>query len=439
MRMRGAPYVFAMFLGVWCGGGSGLSRESDTRVDPEELRLFLQKGYASAKSVLEDVRIEYETEQVPVNSIPLSPAVIERFKIKNPSDVSDTFNSVQEYIQRRGEERCVFLHVGTSSPKEDVSYRAGLIGTENSPRFRVFDGQHVLDYYPTIRDGISQVGRATLDASKTGLFESAGPMTEYAPVKFFGYYPGLMLDDVFSSPQVTIETKPEKVGDLLTYKISAPIEKYEAKYDIVYWVAPERCCLPVKIEVERNGVLMRHLEAKEFIELQDGRWAIKSIVQRNFVTREGEKGPIENVNLIYTIRSLELHPDIDEDKVFDTSPESLPAGVDIIDKVSGLRYFAGEGPVSDRRVADVIKKSLESINEISTEEIVGNEVDDANNRLFSDTGILGSAGEQAHRSSHGRMSIRAVALAGIGVLVVSLAVTACFRKLRRVDRAGKES
>lgn len=418
------------------GAGSGLSKEIDTSVGPEELKLFLQEGYASAQSVLEDVRVVYETKQVPVNPLPLSPAVIERFKIKNPSDVSDAFASVQEYIQKGGKERCVFLHTGTSSPKEDVSYRAGLIGTEDSPRFRVFDGQQVLDYYPTIRDGFSQVGRATLDASKTGLFESPGPMTEYAPVKFLGYYPGLMLDDVFSSPQVKIEAKPEKVGDLLTYRISAPIEEYEAKYDIVYWVAPERSCLPVKIEVERDGVLVRDLEAKEFIGLKDGRWAIKSIVQRNFVTREGEKEPTENVNLIYTMRTLELGPDIDEDKVFDTSPESLPAGVEIIDNVSGLRYSAGEGPVSDRRVADIIKESLESINEISTQESTGNQVDGAHNRLFSDTGILGSAGDQARRSSDGGTSIWAVALVGIAVLVLSLAAIARFRKSSKVDRAS---
>ena len=98
---------------------------------------------------------------------------------------------------------------------------------------------------------------------------------------------------------------------------------------MVYWLAPERSCLPVKIEVERNGRFNRRLEVKDFFKLEDGRWAIKSILQKNFV-HKGEC--IETINLMYTMRKLELHPEIDKDKIFSISPSRLPEGVHVVER-----------------------------------------------------------------------------------------------------------
>jgi hypothetical protein len=328
MKTINACYITMAFFVVLCHSSRIFCKEIDVPAETEQLRSFLLKGYASAKSILEDVKIEYKMTQIPINPIPLDPAFLKKLNMKEQPDIDILrFTHVQEYIQKNGKERWVFLHYGKSSPTEDVSYKTGLIGTENSPRFIVFDGQNILDYQP-VSDGFTNVGRATIKAGKTALFETYGSRV-HAPVQFFGYYPGLMPDDVLSNPQLKIQTKPEKISDLLTYKISAPIQINNTKYNMVYWLAPERSCLPVKIEVERNGRFNRRLEVKDFFKLEDGRWAIKSILQRNFV-HKGEC--IENINLIYTMRKLELHPEIDEDKIFSTSPDHLPEGVHVMER-----------------------------------------------------------------------------------------------------------
>jgi hypothetical protein len=111
---------------------------------------------------------------------------------------------------------------------------------------------------------------------------------------------------------------------------------------MTYWLSPERSCLPVKTEVTQDGRLKRRMKVKEFLELGDGRWAIKSLMQQNFVTKPGETTPIELCDITYTLRKVELHPAMDEEKVFSTSPSRLLAGVDVIDHVKGSRYFVGE-------------------------------------------------------------------------------------------------
>jgi hypothetical protein len=152
-----------------------------------------------------------------------------------------------------------------------------------------------------------------------------------------------MPDDVLTSPQVDIEAKPEKIGGLLTYKVSAMLETDEIIYEISYWLSPERSCLPVKTEVWRNGRFSRRLETKEFIELEDGRWAIKSILQRNYINSDDQEEPQELVNYLNTIRKIELHPEIDEDVIFNTSPDNLPKGAEICDNRSNprLKYING--------------------------------------------------------------------------------------------------
>jgi hypothetical protein len=231
------------------------------------------------------------------------------------------------------------------------------VKTENSPRFKVFGGQYILEYASS-KDGFTNVGRAVIDTSNTGFFNL--PKDPPAPVQFFGYWPGLMPDDVLLNPQVEIETKPEIIDGLLTYKVSAPFEKQNYTRVVTYWLSPERSCLPVKIEVWRNGKFRRRLKTKEFIELKNGRWAIKSIIQRNFSGRQGEEGLRETVNFSYTIRKIELYPEIDEDLVFNTSPDSLLKGAQIVDKRSDppLKYINYPAPPG------LIKKSLPDLKDL---------------------------------------------------------------------------
>ena len=265
MRIRNTFYLLAVFLSVLCNNVVSFCKEIDVPSEPEQLRLFFLKGYTSAKSVIDDVRIEYQMSRIPVNPIILSPAMREKLKITGSVE---EFTLVEEYIQKNGKERWVFLNYGKSAPKEDVSYRAELVKTVNSPRFKVFDGQYILEY-TSLKDSFTNVGRASLDTSNTGFFNLRGS-DRYTPVKFFGYLPGRMPDDVLLSPHVEIEMKPEIIDGLLTYKVSALFEEKHEKQnytcEMTYWLSPERSCLPVKIEVWGNGKFRRRLETKEFIE-----------------------------------------------------------------------------------------------------------------------------------------------------------------------------
>jgi hypothetical protein len=336
MKMRAIILVSAAFFVAARAPRLALGRTSQLPTEPNNLRSFLQKGYAAARSILEDVQMEYQHEQI----LRVDRAVLQEifeFELKETT----SYTVVETYLRKHGKERWAFLHIGSSPPTEDVSPRVGQIGTRHSPRFKVFDGQRILDYLPTKADGATSVGRATLDADPNGLFRSS-KWPKYAPVAFFGYDAHLMPDDVLSSPQLKIATTPETIGNLSTYKVSAPFEITNSKYEMTYWLSPERSCLPVKTEVTQDGRLKRRMKVKEFLELGDGRWAIKSLMQQNFVTKPGETTPIELCDITYTLRKVELHPAMDEEKVFSTSPSRLLAGVDVIDHVKGSRYFVGE-------------------------------------------------------------------------------------------------
>jgi hypothetical protein len=442
MRIKPVIYMLFASLFVWCHNENILCKDIDIPTEHEDIRLFLLKGYASAKSVLRDVRIEFEKTQIPIDPPSMSPALLEKLDTKVPTEELLSFTNVEEYIRKNRKEIWGYLYHGKSSPTENISNLSELIGTENPPNFKVFDGQYILEYYPIIiKDGITKVGRATLNNDKTGLFKSYEP-TDYAPVKFFGYAAGLMPDDVLSNPQLKVETKPEIINGILTYKVRALIEKNKIKYNIVYWLSPERSCLPVKTEVERNGVLKRRLETKKFIELEDGRWIIKSIMQRNLGLGEGNEKYRELVNWTYTIRKLELHPKIDEEKIFSTSPDNLPAGVQINDKISGIRYFTDEGPVSDKRIEDIMEESLESLSQISnvTETEAAEEttskntslIDDANKPLFSDKGIFTSqTTNQTKQGTENKIHILSLILGSASILSVFVIMIVVFRKHKK--------
>ncbi len=411
-------------------------------MNEEELRLFLLKGYISAKSVINDVRIEYQKSQIPVNTLPKD---LDTFVRKRINDTTSTYEelfssfAVEEYIQKNGKERWVNLYAGKSIPTEEVSYRAGLVKTIDSPRFKVFDGHYLLDYM-SVKDDVSSIGRAGLDVSKTGFFKSPEwKKYQYSPVSFFGYRPGYMPDDVLSSSQISIEMEPEIINGLLTYKISAPMDQNDFTCKMNYWLSPERSCLPVKMEAWENGKFTRRMETIEFMELENGQWAIKSTLQRNFLDRDDQEKPLEIVNLLYTIRKIELHPEIDEDEIFSTSLTDLLDGVQIYDRTTSLTYFNGEGPVSDRRISNITNEALESLNEIQNQnasdtieevEIEKTElIDDVNKPLFSNTGILASqTPHQEEQEEKNKTSILGIAFTGTCILVSALITIVAFNR-----------
>ncbi len=359
MRIKTAICISFLFSFVLCNIDKAFCDVVNIPVETEELKIFLLKGYTEAKSVLNDVRIEYQTKSYKDNTLIrefLGTAFIKELKEKNipvPEGSTTTKIKVEEYIKKNGNEIWI-LYPGDGVTTENISFSEESIRTKDS-RFKVFDGQYVLDYHPTRNDGFTSVGRATLEESKTGLFEDSGT-NNYGPIKFFGYHPDVMPDDVLKSPQVQIYPKPEIIDGLLTYKISASLLINKGNYDVIYWLSPERSCLPVRMELHNaDHGLKNSMETKEFGKLDDGRWIIKSVLERNLSTKSGDTTPVEFGNETYTISKLEFNPQIDE-KIFSTSVNDLPEGIQIIDTITGMRYFAGEGPVSDKRIADIMEE-----------------------------------------------------------------------------------
>ncbi|HUT29577.1 MAG TPA: hypothetical protein VMX13_07290 [Sedimentisphaerales bacterium] len=363
-------------------------RGAEPAASAEEMRTLLFKGYTAAKTAMDDVRmiIEYKNET--------DPKWIEAHPDRDHQPETYT---AEEYIRKHGKERWAFLYLGTASPPDGIADVALSVGTDNSPAYKVFDGQCILDYYTTAGsvDTETQRGRAARNPTDTGIL-AAGNSN---PAKFLGYDFGAMPDDVLSSPHLTIEAQAEQVGDLPAFKVSAPIEINKVLYNLTYWLCPARCCLPVVAELRRtNGTLRKRMETTEFIQLENGRWAIKSVLQRNFVAEDGE--PWEIQKHTFTIRTLQLNPEIN-DKIFSTSPDSLPPGTLFRDAVSGLEYVIGEGPISDERVKKLVTKALEdAFSEIKHGSDTGSaenqqnprvdlQLDDVPNQpLFSDTGAL---------------------------------------------------
>ncbi|MBN2588543.1 MAG: redoxin domain-containing protein [Sedimentisphaerales bacterium] len=345
-----------IFISVCLGSQNIWSYEIDVPSDSEQLRLFLLKGYTSAKSVIKDIRIEYQKSQVPVNLRPINPKLRERLNISTTTSLEDSmsFTHIEEYVQKNGKERWGFLYNGKSTSEEYVSDSSELVRTEDSPHFKIFDGKYILDYM-ILSDSFTDVGRANLEVSETGFFESTELSNEYSPIKFFGYNTVFMPDDVLSDPNVYIETTPEMIDGLLTYMVKAQIKISDYIFDVTYWLSPERSCLPLKMEFWQNGKFKNLIETQEFMKLEDGRWLIKSILQRNYVGDDAQ----EIVNWIYKIRKIELDPEIDEDVIFNTSPDNLPEGAEICDNRSEprLRYINYPAP-------SLINKPLPDLNEI---------------------------------------------------------------------------
>ena len=83
------------------------------------------------------------------------------------------------------------------------------------------------------------------------------------------------------------------------------------------------------------------METSEFVRLDSGAWIAKEVLQNDYCPEEGKES-VTVARWTFTIREIELKPSIDEDKVFNTSPDSLPIGALLYDKIAGVEYLIGE-------------------------------------------------------------------------------------------------
>jgi hypothetical protein len=166
-----------------------------------------------------------------------------------------------------------------------------------------------------------------------------------------------MPDDVLGSPDVTVDTAPENSGGLLTYRVVAPVRVDQRSYLMSYWLCPARSCLPVRAELrDLNDSLLKSMETLDFVLLDNGTWFAKEIVQKDYLPVPGRN--VEIGTSRWMLKDIKLKPNVEEERIFNTSPARLPTGVRVHDAVSGLRYFVNEGTISERQIDAIVKETV---------------------------------------------------------------------------------
>ncbi len=313
-------------------------------VEPRDLLGVLEKGYASAKSVLSDVRIVY-VEEMAVSSDGETPAA------PHHEAVSRCWAA---YLQKSGREGVFTLGFDPESATEEMISDTILANTGGTAPYHLFDGRYYLDYLGPAGDEDVEAprGRARYYAGTQGLLASGT-----GPVKFLGLRPRCMPDDVLRSPDVTVDTAPESVGGLLTYRIVAPVRVNQGSYLMSYWLCPERSCLPVRGELrDLNGSLLKRVETLDLILLDNGTWFAKEVVQKDYLPVLGQTAEIGTSR--WVLKDIEQKPDVEEERIFNTSPSRLPTGVRVHDAVSGLQYFVNEGTISEHQIDAIVKETI---------------------------------------------------------------------------------
>lgn len=344
---------------VICAYATALCRAASTT--QSSIRELLVDGYRFASSATKDIRVVYQYRNT---------ADIEWFKKYDAAPAKETI-AVSEYIQKNGKER-----IGAVVPE-------GTIGG-----FAVFDGQRMLSYWPTAgtTDTETQRGRAMLLAQTTGIFDGGE-----GPCRLFGYKPGCMPSDILTNDNCVISETPLRVGDLLAYAVSAPVEINKVTYRVSYLLSPERTGLPLRMEFyEPTGELGKVMEFTAFTELQAGRWFPTKVTLTEYVTESGKRRAITTHT--YTVEQVESNPDVDEERAFKTAPDALPFGARLHDEISGLEYVIGEGPISDERIQYIVNQTMASIDSVTPNAVPNSEADHLGlnsqpRPLFSPNGI----------------------------------------------------
>jgi hypothetical protein len=416
--------VWLMFILVPGWAGTARAQDNAAAVNPEDLRVVLQEGYRTARDLLDDALVVFQQKE---ESDP------QWLRSQGLNEKEPVHYTLEYYLRKDGCERYAYLHYGLQPSDETTIAAAESRGAQGSTAFAVFDGHYKLIYYPTggTYDTETQRGRAVFSESKTDLLTGGT-----GPVKFLGFAVGALPDDVLASPEVKIHTQGEQIEGLPAFQVSAPLTINKVTYTVTYWLCPGRTCLPLRMELRAaDGTLLKRMDTGEFLKLPDGRWAIQSVAQRDFTIRDGK--PWEIGVDTYTLVKLQLHPLVDEDRVFNTHPDALPTGALIVDNVAALEYTAGEGPVSDERVQQLVERTLDAIPESAADSGGGGASTQAGGPgpeqpLFSDAGWRTAASTGPYGSRHSTRSAAAAA----SVCLAALAGTAWWIHCRR--RTGKQ-
>jgi hypothetical protein len=303
--------------------------------DTGQLLVFLRQGYSQGMSLLDNCRITMQSELW-----------------RDPDWLG--FHHVDPQrglVQTRSE----YIGIGARERLSQVE-----LGPDHQPvggnDFLVYDGSCVLRYLssPTTLHAGARAGSAFRDFAPdfAGIAAQAQPG---GPTDFLTSFP---LADILARPDTAVDADPVSLEGLSCYLIRANLEINRVPYKVSCWLSSERSCLPVKLELqEPDGTLVRRVQVVKFSQLPNGGWFPSEVVRDQF-TRNSAGAPWHTVTDKFTFTGIELNPQVDEEKVFDTTPDALPVGALLQDHTVGLEYVIGEGPVSDERIRNIIDRVL---------------------------------------------------------------------------------
>ncbi len=343
MRVVGVVVSVIVFIGfLACSGGPAAAQQEAPALDAEELRAVLAEGYGAATKLIEDVDLVFDVKHQYDMEYML--AVLGKHAPVNPPT-----EGYYRYTASKGRRRISI-------------YRTAEARAQDRPMHTtVSDGVLTLSYGDTSDGSDSSTTRG-----RGSLVRNDGSRLRSKPLNLYCSYSGYTAGHLLADPAATLNPEPELVNGVQAYRIAAAVDINGVQYDLRYWLAPSRSCLPVRVELwgtdTRTGPVRRSVrDVVEFEELPVVGWVPKRLRSQAFVMVDGAAKMTQED--VYTVTSVTPWPDLD-DALFDTTPASLGTGVLVQDLTLGVEYTIGEGPVSDEAVEVMIEGLLDEMPEI---------------------------------------------------------------------------
>lgn len=296
----------------------------------EALVQHAMDGFLSALSVTDDIRLV--------------------IGIDATDHVTDSkYGLVQEYIANDARGRGTnYSSVQQYSKGEPLSYW-------------VTDGINALTFTGPSNDYRSEVGVATRGRTKFSPRQQPNYIWQ-----LFGTMDGgfLSLPKLIDQERQAEEGAIEAVLDEDTgqIKISGPIVINNFPYEATYWVDLKKSGIPVRMEMKGIKDNLRHsYEVVSLTQLQSGAWFPEKV--KITYAQEVDGKIVPNSVTEYSVLELEEDPEYDPDIVFDTSWTQVPEGAFFLDANTEVSFIVGEGPVSSRRIHEILDEALAEISE----------------------------------------------------------------------------
>jgi hypothetical protein len=386
--------------------------------DAGQLLAFLRQGYSSGISLLDNCRIITQAEQWrDPGWLDYHGAAKERELVRTRS----------EYIGIGRRERLSLVELGSDNQP---------VGGND---FLVYDGSGVLRYLSS--QGTSRTGPRGGSAFRDFAPDFPGIAAQAHPGGPTDFLTDFPLHDILARSDIAVDADPVQIDGLSCYAIRAKVVINQVPYQVSCWLSPERSCLPVRLELqEEDGTLVRRVQAVKFTPLPNGAWFLSEVVRDQFAEKP-TGAPWRTATDKFTFTGIELNPRVDEEEVFDTTPDALPVGALLQDHTTGLEYVIGEGPVSDERIRNIVDRVLKD-SAVAGHDGAGSPDTPPRDVVapaqISPRPLLSQAGAVAHEQRSAPGVLRPLTLAGVGCglligAVAGVTIHARFRARRGND------